>query len=469
MGEQVDPTQGLPFENPDDLERAPGTCAADPFRLVAAFPPLSAITDGELFSLILTNNTTGSTHSLHRFPAKFIPQIPAWALKEFGNESSVVLDPFCGSGTTLVEALTFCRRSIGIDSDPLACLIASAKTFDVGSTRMLQLGRQLREAWVGPAGSLEPPIAGVTNFGHWFSERSWADLQSLLASVHHIDCNANERRFLLGIFSSVIRWVSNADDQTQKTYVSGTLSKCPPEVSTTFWRAFDRAIAGLVQMERTRLPGAQATVIHGDATCIDLPKESVDLIVTSPPYLDSVDYMYNFMLEYFWLGPLLGVKDRSTFNRMRREGIGAKNPLLSPPFRFPSCLTDLISDADFPVARLRAAVAYCEGMAAHFKSAWRVLKPGGHYVLVVGNSQTKSGVLPIHDSLIRLAADAGFKMEKAFAYRIRRHYMKFPRKGRGGIITMDWVIVMRKESGPVPYPSRLPLPDFRLRDDEVAS
>jgi hypothetical protein len=108
-------------------------------------------------------------------------------------------------------------------------------------------------------------------------------------------------------------------------------------------------------------------------------------------------------------------------------------------------------------------------MARHFASAAKVMKSNAPYVLVIGNSQTKKGVLPIHDSLIRLAADAGLGFEKAFAYRIRRHYMKFPRKGRGGIITMDWVIVMRKTNGRAPYPDRLPLPDFTLRDDEVAN
>jgi hypothetical protein len=97
------------------------------------------------------------------------------------------------------------------------------------------------------------------------------------------------------------------------------------------------------------------------------------------------------------------------------------------------------------------------------------MKHEARYILIIGNSQTKKGTLPIHDSLIRLAANAGLAFEKAFAYRIRRHYMKFPRKGRGGIITMDWVIVLRKSDGRVSYPERLPLPVFTLRGDEVAN
>lgn len=107
-------------------------------------------------------------------------------------------------------------------------------------------------------------------------------------------------------------------------------------------------------------------------------------------------------------------------------------------------------------------------MARHFEEARRVLRSGARYVLVIGNSQSGKGILPVHDCLIRLAVDAGLAFDKAFGYRIRRHYMKFPRKGRGGIILMDWVIVLRKAGGPAAYPERLPLPWFTLGDDDVA-
>ncbi len=179
--------------------------------------------------------------------------------------------------------------------------------------------------------------------------------------------------------------------------------------------------------------------------------------------------MYNFMLEYFWLGPLLGVEDRQTFNQMRRNVTGAKNPLDKTVPALPQCLSDLISEAEMTPGRVAATRAYCDSMARHFRSAAKILKPGSYYFLVIGNSQTRKGVLPMHDSMIRLAADAGLTFEKAFGYRIRRHYMKFPRGGRGGIITMDWVIALRNTQTHGPYPARLPLPNFTLRDDEVAN
>ena len=439
------------------------------FREVPSFPPFDAIANGELFSLGLSNRTTALTHGMHRFPAKYIPQIPGWVMDQFAETDGGVLDPFCGSGTTLVEGLVRSRKTIGIDCDPLACMISRAKTAAVNPARIQKLGSDLRQAWGQPAARLVPPMPDLTNFDHWFSQDAWGKLQSLLTSITTLDASAEEFNFLLCVFSSILRWVSNADDQTQKTYVSGTLKKNPPKVEPLFYRALEKSLAGLEELALLRHPSAEAIAIQGDATDIQLLPQSVDLIVTSPPYLDSVDYMYNFMLEYFWLGPLLGVQDRQTFNQMRRGVTGAKNPSSKTAPALPQCLNDLISEAEIAPHRVAATRAYCDNMARHFHSAAKTLKLGGYYFLVIGNSQTRKGVLPMHDSLIRLSADAGFIFEKAFGYRIRRHYMKFPRAGRGGIITMDWVIALRNTQKLAPYPSRLPLPDFSLRHDEVAN
>ena len=72
-------------------------------------------------------NTSYLTHSIHPYPAKFIPQIPDMLIQELSSFAETVLDPFCGSGTTLVEARRLGRHAIGVDANPLACLISRAK------------------------------------------------------------------------------------------------------------------------------------------------------------------------------------------------------------------------------------------------------------------------------------------------------------------------------------------------------
>ena len=439
------------------------------FREVPSFPHYDQISTGDLFALSLKSQDPTLTHGLHRFPAKYVPRIPGWVLEQFARPNDVVLDPFCGSGTTLVEAILRSRIAVGIDCDPLACLISRAKTSTVDPARIRTLGIALRQLKRDRSAILELPMPDLLNFNHWFTNEAWSDLQLLLNSIRRLEASQDEKEFLLCIFSSILRRASNADDQTQKTYVSGTLKKHPPAVLPLFYKTYDKAVQGLQQLAELRRPSSKVSVIRGNASNLELPPESVDLVVTSPPYLDSVDYMYNLMVEYFWLGPLLGVDDRRTFNRLRRGVIGAKAPIHDAFLPLPPSLDDLISESDIIEQRVPAVRAYCHSMAAHFRSAASALKRGSYYFLIVGNSQSRKGTLPIHDCLVRLAADAGFTFEKAFAYRIRRHYMKFPRAGRGGIITMDWVIALKNERGSGFHPERLPLPNFTLRGDEVAN
>ena len=88
------------------------------------------------------------THSLHPYPAKYIPQIPNVLIQELSSVGDTVLDPFCGSGVTLVEALLLKRHAVGVDANPLACLIARAKTTRLTETEVESL-RRLAEAGRG--------------------------------------------------------------------------------------------------------------------------------------------------------------------------------------------------------------------------------------------------------------------------------------------------------------------------------
>lgn len=429
-------------------------------------PPLSELEFGEIVSVNLSSQTSPYTHGLHRYPAKFIPQIPRWAIREFSSPGDVVLDPFMGSGTSIVEAIAAGRVGQGIDIDPLSCLIARAKTSKLDTQRLRTFQAQLAVSIARDGGELSVPMSGVKNFEHWFNAEAWRTLQSIRRNILALDCTPEERTFFLCVFSSILRAVSNADDQTQKTYVSGTLKKVPPLVRPTFTRNLEKAIRSADSLNSKR-GSTKSELYEASATSLPIDDNSVDLVVTSPPYVDSVDYMYNMMLEYFWLGDILGVSSRQEFNAARKRALGSKQPEAELPL--PSELVELIDGATLPDYRRAAAISYFAAMKQHFAEAARVLKNDGYYILVVGNSQTESGQLPVHDALIELSASQGLHLVDAFGYRIRRHYMKFPRKGRGGIILMDWVIALQKRPFAGRIRSRLPLPAFRLSPDQVAN
>jgi hypothetical protein len=248
------------------------------------------------------------------------------------------------------------RRPIGAKkpAEPAALPGALDGCVPLDDERIAALGAEIAARWRAPAATLQPPMPDIDNFGHWFGAEQWGWVQSLRDTILALDCDDGERAFLLVVFSSTLRWVSNADDQSQKTYVSGTLRKQPPAVDEVFRRLLRRAAAGMADLNRKR-HSESVTLIpaQADATRLCLQPGSVDLAVASPPYLDSVDYPYNMMLEYFWLGPLLGVPDRRAYNALRRRPIGAKNP--AERIALPAELLGAVPLDGMPPARRAAA------------------------------------------------------------------------------------------------------------------
>lgn len=435
---------------------------------VDSFPDFDSIDHGELLGLSLSTKTTPFTHGMHRFAAKYIPQVPRWAIDQFCNENSVVLDPFMGSGTTLVESLCSVKSAYGLDIDPLAKLISKAKTNRYNIGNIQSIAEEILQNKGKKIDDEDFPMDGVINPTHWFNRDNKSKLNFIFDKINSFQMTQEENEFFLCVFSSVLRWVSNADDQSQKTYVSGTLKKSPPDAWEVFEKFVARSIKGIDELDFKRNQSSQVKILDGDALSIPLTDGSVDLIVTSPPYVDSVDYMYNFMLEYFWLGPLLGVESRKQFNEMRKRSLGSKNPSTKTEVP-PAAISSMVCPTEIPSYRRSAVLSYFHSMEEHFKEASRVLKTNGRYVLVIGNSQSQNGIMPVHDCLTKLAAQFDLRLEKAFAYRIRRHYMKFPRKGRGGIILMDWIIILKKTKKNLDNESQpLPIPNIQIGDHEVA-
>ena len=327
-------------------------------REVSEFPPPDEIEFGELLALSLSTRTTTATHGLHRFPAKFVPQVPRWALSAFASDSATVLDPFVGSGTTIVEALGFPVTAIGLDIDPLACAIASAKTSPPPVDQLERAWANTTEYWapLTPKGVL---LEGVLNPEHWFSAEVRGELHGIIRAFENRQVSADCRRFLLVLLSSVLRRVSRADDQSMKTYVSGTNPKTLPPLHDTLARAFDRALAGVRALEGLRHPDAGAPRIEqADARRLPFKDASIDLMVTSPPYIDSVDYQDNLFAEYLWLGPLLGVRTRADLNLLRRTVTGAKRPL-DVQEEFPPAVRSLLRADAIACDRVKSGANTC--------------------------------------------------------------------------------------------------------------
>ncbi|WP_176314214.1 site-specific DNA-methyltransferase [Burkholderia vietnamiensis] len=250
-------------------------------------------------------DTTYLTHGVHPYPAKYIPQLPNLIIREHTNERNTVLDPFCGSGTTLLESAILGRKSIGIDSNNVATLISAAKT-----TALTEDDFAAAEIFLAGANTLKAkrskkalPGAEELNLSHWFQPNVIAELAAIRDAVGYVTSDAL-RQFLLCIFSSIIVSVSNQESETRYAAKDKGL-----EDGDTFRRFFSklqrelpkvRELSALRTVQRNR-----PRIHHGDireAMSLGVKENSVDLIVTSPPYPNSFDYYLYHKWRLFWLG-----------------------------------------------------------------------------------------------------------------------------------------------------------------------
>jgi len=412
---------------------------------------------------IKTTKVTANTHGFHKYPSKFIPQIPRWAIENHlsGKQGKLVFDPFSGSGTTLVEGILAGHHVLGIDIDPFASLIAKVKITSVNKNKLIQVIQWLKKSLrLRKTGSFQPECETIQ---HWFSEdaiNKLSIIRSLIDEIPNKFGSENSipdiRELLIVCLSSIIRRVSNADNQSQKTYVSHTNPKSPEEVFDLFLRRMELYKERIIDFSDITNPALKREVkCFNSAVGIssNLNGSKIDLAISSPPYIKAIDYIYNQMAELFWIGDIFNLQTQTQQNKVKNNYIGTKMYMKNVYSNYsPYELTFGIDDLDLSLQKVFSidfrngckhsfiAYRYFTQMKEHFIQMKKFLRPKTHYVMVVGNSSVSGIEFETSDFLTQIALQNGFDLTNKWAYKIKNHYMRFDRKGRGGKINTDWVL-----------------------------
>lgn len=417
---------------------------------------------------IKTNNVTSFTHGFHKYPAKFIPQIPGWAISKYLSTANkkIILDPFCGSGTTLVQGLLANHNVIGFDIDPLSVLISKVKTTKLNKDWLLKvydwLTRKIQDN--STEGKYLPECKTIK---HWFNESTIEKLSKIRTAIDDItdEFGNNEdikniQDFFYIAFSSVLRRVSNADNESQKTYVSHTNIKTPEEPLELFFRQTNLYIDRIIEFSE-KLNNDLKGIIY----CEDSSKPlngllneyAIDLIVTSPPYIKAIDYIYNQMAELFWIGDIFQLQTQDKQNKRKKIYIGSKHFHKKDYENFSpfEAITD-IPELDEKLQKVYSVdkknghkhsyltYKYFTDMEKHFYRISEILDSKKHYIMVIGDSSVSNIYFNTSELIAKIAARNGFKLINRWGYKIKNRYMRFDRKGRGGIIKVDWVLDFEK-------------------------
>ncbi len=395
------------------------------------------------------------THSIHKYYAKVIPEIPHYFISKYTKREDTVLDPFCGSGTVLLEAKILKRNAIGIDINPIAKLIADVKTtyFDIEELKS-GVNVVLNKIREGKYRS----IVNFPNIYHWFSKEAINDLGLIKHSIEEIKDKISKEvyKFLLLCLSSIIRKSSYADSKISKIYKSKLVLKkisndWKPEPIQYFKERINKNLKKFEKFsEILNLKSNEVKVFLGDARNISkhLIKDSnakIDFILTSPPYINAQDYIRSYKLELLWLDLVIST-ELPELNKMviGNENTSKFNLNIKPKSNFKNLNSILWKVWEINKKRAYIIYNYFEQMDIVFTELYRTLKLNGYFTIIIGNNTICGYQIPTHLILMNIAKEKGFKLVEVGTDKIKRRSLNPKRNHNCGVIKEEWVIVYQK-------------------------
>ncbi len=348
------------------------------------------------------------THGFHTYPAMFIPQVARKLIEVFSSEHDTVCDIFCGSGTTLVESSLLNRNSIGIELNPLAVLIAKVKTTPIDLQTLTNNLKAILFVYNNTKNATAPKF---NNIDFWFSESVIKDLARLKQAIWNIS-EENIRNFFSVCFSEVARIVSFTRHKEFKLFRDkNKLEKSfNPDVLGEFIRMCENNILGMKEYIHDVMPNTNVKIIPGDSTKDNgIPPESVDFIITSPPYGDSrttVAYGQFSRLPAQWLDLLPSqVKDIDKELLGGKNNINLKDPVidLSDTLKLS---VKIISEKD--EERAKDVLSFYRDLYRALVQAHKILRPKKYFCLIVGNRTVKELVLKTDEIICEFGEKIGF-------------------------------------------------------------
>lgn len=403
------------------------------------------LNDGDRF-LFISYDQSHLTHGLHKYPAKFFPELPRWLIKRYSQENDMILDPFSGSGTTNVEALLLKRHSVGIDVDPFSRFISTVKVRPLAEKELIETQESLFNAIEAyqPALVSESDIPSFPYRDNWFNREIILELAYLKKAIEFLDKSECVKDFFKVCFSSIIRSVSNADDNCTRTVIRKVLKKQvnPSDALRKFVEAVLVKVPKMIEFSQNVPQDITVSFPENmDARNIEYPPEGFDLVLTSPPYANAVDYPRTHQLEFYWLGFTDG-----TLTPLKKKHVGTES-VSSQDYRTRHQIgveaADSVIEKIFEKDPRRAYIAfkYLDDMQKNLSEVYSVLRNGGRYIIVVGNNRIRGQLFESWKYLMTLAESIGFNIENYFGSEIIKHFIKVPREER---INTDWILVLRK-------------------------
>lgn len=392
------------------------------------------------------------THYIHPYPGKLLPHIPHFFLAStlLVGHQDAVLDPFAGTGTVALETILSGRSALYTDINPLARLISMAKTRPIQDEVIESAARHVRRRFQSSRVQTAPD---VVNLEKWFDDGVIRKLLRIRSSLDSLE-NPVIRDLMSVTFSAVVRKVSNADPRFSVPV------RRPEEKASSprdVWQLFETQLRD----NRARLKSLYSCSTLGTASpagrdarhlrttddSAPLPDDAVGMVLTSPPYCGAQKYVRATSLSLGWLGlaasdGLRPLEDltigrehypKTSIGNREKSGIPAADKLI-----------ELIAQTN--PTRATIAATYLSEMHLALREAVRVLRPGGHFVLVIGDNTVCGHSFKSSDYLKQMLEQMGLVTILWLIDPIRSRCLITRRATTANVILHESIIVLRKSA-----------------------
>jgi site-specific DNA-methyltransferase (cytosine-N4-specific) len=354
-------------------------------------------------------DTQQHLHALHPYPARFIPQIPQKAIQSYSSPGDVVLDPFCGCGTTLLESVLAKRTAVGVDNNPVAVLVAQAKISKYSSKDLASIDKFVSN-YEQTIKTIEPNklvLPLYENIEYWFAPKALKELGIIKTVIE--DLPPKIRTLALAVFSSIIVRVSNQDSDTRYARIQ----KCY-EAGNAFKWFKSKMLDALSRLRSIyNLPRVEGKVYCQDGKNLAMIKDhTVNLIVTSPPYINAYDYHKYHRHRIHWIG--------GNPYSARDSEIG-KHDTFTRPNATPE--------------------KYFADMGMCFNEWVRVLKRNGHILIVIGDGIVNKKPVKVAEEFILMMEKLKLKLVNRWIRHLKKNKKSFNQSAR---IDEEHVILFKK-------------------------
>lgn len=380
-----------------------------------------------------------SLFPIHPFPARMAPELARHSLRAL-PAGARVLDPMCGSGTVARAAVEAGLHCVGVDIDPLSALMTRAWTIPVEPYRIrAEASDVVEEAKSLSAGEIEWTSDPETRefIRYWFAPQQESELARLATALRRK--SDPMKSALIVAFSRII-----VTKEAKASLARDTSHSRPHRVSTSskfdVYAGFVRSAHYVASRLKPKLIKGKAEILCADARMLEkIDVGNFDLALTSPPYLNAIDYLRGHRLTLVWLGYGMGA-----IRKTRSVSVGAERA--APEGSLPIDVSPFAMESDGATIAPRHwgwIRRYACDMEIVLRQIRRVVKSNGRVILVLANSFLRGVVIDNAQLMVALAEHVGFQIQSRRTRNIpaRRRYLPPPGNGRTALDAR-----MRKET-----------------------